>query len=32
MGLHPDKRYQMPVRHVMCLIDASMAAICSRNC
>ena len=32
MGLHPDRRYQMLVRHVMRLIDASKAAICSRNC
>lgn len=32
MGLDPDRHYQMLVRHVMRLIDASKAAICSRNC
>jgi hypothetical protein len=31
MDLHPDRRYQMLVRHVMSLIDASKAAICSRS-
>ncbi|MGD2038646.1 MAG: hypothetical protein PVH28_12215 [Desulfobacterales bacterium] len=31
MDLNPDRRYQMLVRHVMGLIDASKAAICSRS-
>jgi hypothetical protein len=31
MDLHPDTRYQALVTHVMRLIDASMAAINSRN-
>jgi hypothetical protein len=31
MNLHPDRRYQILVRHVMHLVDASKAAIRSRN-
>jgi hypothetical protein len=31
MDLRPDRHYQMLVRRVMRLIDASKAAICSRN-
>jgi hypothetical protein len=32
MDLRPDRHYQVLVRRVMRLIDASKAAICSRNC
>lgn len=31
MDLHPDRGYQIMVRHVMNLADASKAAICARN-
>jgi hypothetical protein len=31
MDLHPDRRYRILVRHVMRLVDASKAAIRSRN-